>query len=542
MVDILFPALGGLGLFLTGMKLLADGLIAVAGAALRRALIRFTGTPFKAFLSGTLATALVQSSSATTVTLIGFVSAGLITFSQAIGVVIGASLGNTATGWIVAGLGLKISLGFYTLPLIGIGALLKLLGRGRATDLGLALSGFGLIFLGLDTLQQGMQGLAQHYSMANLPHGGIGAYFLVMLVGLIMTTIMQSSTAAIATTLAAYHATAISFDQAAALVVGAAIGTTITGALVTIGGTTAAKRTALAHILFNLVAGVIAIVLLPVLIHAVDYLNQYAGLSPGALSLAAFHTLFIGIGVAVVLPFTGAFANVLTRLLPERGEPLVSHLDDSLLALEPVALEAAQRALHAINHQLFDAFRQVLASGYSPVVNSTIVEIRAALDYTYNFLTRIQVPPDHTAQNDQRSDLLHAIDHAYRLCNRLEHLDTAPIDFSNRTFVWALNGINAMLALAQPPDPLRLQAATVAELANHAAELDTMAHQVRNQVLKEEGFGANAGSSLRLTDAFRWLARSGHHVWRICHYSHAAQSSSPASPVVSSAPDSSPTP
>jgi len=335
MTDILFPFLGGIGLFLMGMSLLSQGLIAFAGNALKRSLIRFTGTPFKAFLSGTLATALVQSSSATTVTVIGFVSAGLITFSQAIGFVIGASLGNTGTGWIVATLGLRISLGYYTLPLIGIGALMKLFSKGRAADMGVALVGFGMIFLGLDTLQQGMQGFSAHYNLSGLPSGGMLDDFLVMLIGLVMTIVMQSSTAAIATTLAAYHAAAINFDQAAALVVGAAVGTTVTGALVAIGATIPAKRTALANILFNLAAGLIAIVLLPLLIAAVDLLNARFGLTPGAVSLAAFHTLFIGLGVALFLPFTPQFARLISHFLPERGESLVQHLDDSLYSVPP---------------------------------------------------------------------------------------------------------------------------------------------------------------------------------------------------------------
>src|SRR5690554_2544682 len=131
MLQAVFPFIGGLGLFLIGMMLLSNGLVAFAGGSLQKALIRFTGTPAKAFASGAVVTALAQSSTATTVTLIGFVSAGLITFAQAIGVVIGASLGNTATGWIVATLGLKVNLGFYTLPFIGIGALAKLLSKDR---------------------------------------------------------------------------------------------------------------------------------------------------------------------------------------------------------------------------------------------------------------------------------------------------------------------------------------------------------------------------------------------------------------------------
>src|SRR5690606_5497725 len=121
-------------------------------------------------------------SAATTVTLIGFVSAGLIAFPQAIGVVFGASLGTTATGWVVAGLGLKVSLGLYVLPLIGIGAFLKLLGRGRTRALGVAMAGFGLIFVGLDFLQGGMQGLAGRFDFAALPVGGLGSHLVIMLI------------------------------------------------------------------------------------------------------------------------------------------------------------------------------------------------------------------------------------------------------------------------------------------------------------------------------------------------------------------------
>ena len=131
-LDFAFKLVGGIGLFLMGMVLLTDGLKAFAGDALRRWLIRFTGTPAKAFVSGALVTAMVQSSSVTTVTVIGFVSAGLLSFPQAVGVVFGASLGTTGTGWIVSVLGLKISVGFYALPLVGLGAFLKLLARALA--------------------------------------------------------------------------------------------------------------------------------------------------------------------------------------------------------------------------------------------------------------------------------------------------------------------------------------------------------------------------------------------------------------------------
>jgi phosphate:Na+ symporter len=140
MTVLVFKLLGGVGLFLMGMVLLADGIKSFAGDALRTALVRFTGRPFKAFTSGALITAIVQSSSATTVAVIGFVSAGLLTFPQAVGVVLGASLGTTSTGWIVSVLGLKVSIGFYALPLVGVGAFMKLLALGRWKSFGLALA------------------------------------------------------------------------------------------------------------------------------------------------------------------------------------------------------------------------------------------------------------------------------------------------------------------------------------------------------------------------------------------------------------------
>src|SRR5690606_7285178 len=146
---------------------------------------------------------------------------------------------------LVAGLGLQVNLGFYTLPLIGLGALIKLLAHGRWTGIGLALAGFGLLFLGLNMLQDGMRGLAGIFNLAQLPVGGFWAHIAVMLIGLAMTALLQSSAAAIATTLTALHTGTINFDQAAAVVVGAAIGTTVTSAIVAIGANVPAKRTAL---------------------------------------------------------------------------------------------------------------------------------------------------------------------------------------------------------------------------------------------------------------------------------------------------------
>lgn len=521
MLDILFPLLGGIGLFLVGMMLLSGGLVAFAGPTLQQALARFTGTPRRAFTSGALITALMQSSTATTVTLIGFVSAGLITFAQAIGVVIGASLGNTATGWIVAGLGLKVSLGFYTLPLIGIGALLRLLARERWANLGMAMAGFGVLFVGLDTLQQGMSGLSAAFSLAELPAGGIGSRFVIMLIGIALTAVLQSSTAAIAMTLTALHTEAINFDQATALVIGASIGTTLTSLLVSIGATVHAKRTAVAHMLFNLVAGLIAMVLLPVYSFIIDLLARYTGLQAGALWLAAFHTLFIAVGVVLILPFSERFARLIERLLPDRTADVTQHLDTSLLAIPAVALEASQRTLHQITQELFHLYGEILSGNHPEALQQRLVRSREALDRCFDFVSRIPPPDGNDQFAARRIGQLHAIDHLLRFREQLHELDPVRNELRNPIYGEALAQNRHLLILAraglEKHDDDRL-----GRMAADAADLAALSQRIRHGILHDTG-PDSAARALQTIDTFRRLERSGNHVWRICHYLAAAE-------------------
>jgi len=518
-LDILFPFAGGLGLFLIGMMLLTDGLMAFGGRAIKRALARFTGTPTKAFVSGALATAVAQSSTATTVTLIGFVSAGLISFPQAIGVLVGASLGNTATGWIVASLGLKVDLGFYTLPLIGLGALLRLLVPGRIAGLGLAMAGFGMMFAGLGALQDGMRGLASVFDLAALPVGGLRDRLTTMVIGLVLTAALQSSTAAIAATLAALHTQVINFDQAAALVVGAAIGTTLTGALVAIAGTLYAKRTALAYILFNAVAGLIAIAMLPVFLAAIEWLETRAGLDAGAMSLAAFHTLFIAVGVVLVLPFAQPFARIVERLLPARGETHTQRLDASMLSIPPVALEASERALEGIASQLLALYRQMLSAADSAGVSDRLAQADEALEAVYGFVSRIELPAGDAASSAERVAQLHAIDHLLRLRTRLGDLATAGVDLSEPAYGWALPNTRRIIDLAQQGLADRDLGRFLPQIEREAQALGDLSRARRHEALAGALPSAQGpAQALTRTDAFRWLERIGGHVSRVCHY------------------------
>ncbi|TFL15414.1 Na/Pi cotransporter family protein [Pusillimonas caeni] len=551
MLDIVFPFAGGLGLFLIGMMLLSEGLVAFAGGSLQKVLLTLTGRPIKAFASGALITALAQSSTATTVTLIGFVSAGLITFSQAIGVVIGASFGNTATGWIVAGLGLKINLGFYTLPLIGLGALLKLLGKGRGSELGRALAGFGMLFLGLTTLQDGMQGLAASFSLAHLPAGGYGAYLLIMLIGLALTAVLQSSTAAIAMTLTALDAGAVNFDQAAAVVIGAAIGTTLTGVLVSIGGTVYAKRTAVAYILFNVASGLLALALLPLFLPALHAAGAYIGVMPGATALAAFHSFFIAVGALFFLPFTDRFAALVQRLLPGRATQVEHHLDTSLLGVPTVALEASQRALRDIAARLIRLYRQTLDMDAPASAQEALRQMSQVLDEAYEFVARIQLPADDVRLNERRSAQLHAVDHLLRLLSRIRDVSDTGTDFHNPLYQEALTQARNMAMAAQEGLDRQASDDWTRELETGSAALAELLRQARRDLLAQPPAGGAAALILRTTDVYRWFERTGAHIWRASHYlALARDAAQPVQPLQASsvkantpaANDSAPTP
>jgi phosphate:Na+ symporter len=518
MMVMTFKLLGGIGLFLLGMVLLTDGLKAFAGDALRRALVRFTGTPVKAFGSGALVTVMVQSSSATTVTLIGFVSAGLLTFPQAVGVVFGASLGTTGTGWIVSVLGLKVSLGFYALPLVGIGAFLRLLGSGRWKSLGLALAGFGLIFVGIETLQEAMQALSGVFNLAALPFGGLWGHLLAMAIGILMTVVLQSSSAAVATTLTALHTDTVNFDQAAAVVIGSAIGTTITGALAAIGGSVPAKRTALAHVLFNLATGLIAVILLPAFLWGIGLAQEHLGMEAGATSLAAFHTAFIAVGVAIFLPFVNHFAHGIERLLPSEGPRLTRHLDDTLLQAPAVALEATRRALTETAWEMVNILQTILSN--RPGENkSHRVEIHQALEQIQQFFARIPPVAEDEPLSQSRLAQMHAIDHLMRLQSRLNPPAGVRHMLSHDLLQPAAAHSRDVLKLAAAGLHGLAQKDWLATIEQSAMELATLRQQERLAILRKT-VGSNWGpfEALGAMDTMRWFERVSHHTWRICNY------------------------
>lgn len=350
MMELLAALVGGLGLFMLGMGMMTDGLKVAAGPALERILSGSTRTRLRALGSGMLVTALVQSSSAVTVATIGFVNAGLLNLGAALWVLFGANVGTTMTGWLVALVGLKFEIEALALPMVGVGVVLRLVGEGRRRGaLGTAVAGFGLLFLGIAMLQEGFAGATERVS---LPQGeGLLAAVAQVGAGTLMTVLMQSSSASMAIALTAAQGGLLSPQAAAAVVIGSNIGTTVTAVLAALGATPNARRAAAAHVAFNALTAVVALAMLPWLVGAIGTARDALGLpADPASGLALFHTLFNVMGVLLVWPLAGH----LTRWLERRWRGAESdparprHLDDTVLAVPSLALEALEREVARI--------------------------------------------------------------------------------------------------------------------------------------------------------------------------------------------------
>ncbi|MDO5104033.1 MAG: Na/Pi cotransporter family protein [Lautropia sp.] len=381
---------GGIGLFLLGMVLMSDSLKALAGESLKTVLSNLTGKPTKALMAGIGATVAVQSSTATTMATIGFVSAGLLSFNNAIGVIIGANIGSTSTGWIVAVLGMKFSISSLAMPILGVGALMKLLCKDRWALFGLVLCGFGLLFVGIDFLQEAMADLAKSIDLSHFSDSWQARLMLVV-VGIAMTLVLQASSAAMATTLAALSAGTIDFDQATSLVIGQNIGTTATALLAAVGGSSAAKRTALVHVFFNIGSAVLALLVLqPLFLYVLKHWAPLANLDQ-ALALAAFHTLFSVVGALVFLPQRKLMTRLTRRLVKDSVPPALRHLDKSLLDTPALAIAAAEKTLRqGLAYTCHMLSQRLLGQVVTPSKRRPSLE--AVLEAVDAYLAKLSVP------------------------------------------------------------------------------------------------------------------------------------------------------
>lgn len=342
--------LAGLGIFLLGMYLMEDAIRRLSGKAFRRLIRRYTTGRVRSVASGTVATAVLQSSSAVSLMTLAFAGAGIMTLENAIGVVFGSNLGTTVTGWIVATIGFKLDIEKFALPLIGIGGLgtIFFAEKERPLSFSKLLVGFGLLFLGLDYMKTSVGDFTSQFDIARIPAYGAVVYLLI---GIVLTAAMQSSSATIAIVLTALHGGIIDFTSAAAMVIGSNIGTTVTIALGSIGGQQIKKRVAISHFVFNLGTAVIALLLLRVLVH---FLLDIFGLREDpVMGIALFHTTFNLLGILLFLPFIHVIAGLLMHYFPDKAPRLT-------LFIQTVPADIPDAALTAMKNEILHLVHEVL--------------------------------------------------------------------------------------------------------------------------------------------------------------------------------------
>ncbi|MCP4146907.1 MAG: Na/Pi cotransporter family protein [bacterium] len=355
--NIVFQTIGGLGLFLMGMKFMSDGMQKVAGDRLRKILNFLTSNRLMAILVGFLVTAVIQSSSATTVMVVGFVNASLISLTQAIGVVLGANIGTTITGWIVT---LKVVK--FSMPIIGMGVLIRFVSKSEKWKYyGEIIFGFGLLFLGMHTMKMGFAPLRESADFiaffTKVDGSGFGSVFLGVVIGALSTLLVQSSSATIGITIALASQGLLGFHGAVALIMGGNIGTTITAILASLGGNYHAKRAAFAHTLFNVMGVLVAIALFYPFNAMIE--NLVAGASDFTIKTAEEATQF---GAAMgTKPFIGAhiamahtifnFANVIIFAFLV---PLLARICRQVIPEPKKSEEARAFDFSHIDHNLFE--------------------------------------------------------------------------------------------------------------------------------------------------------------------------------------------
>ena len=355
----IFALLGSLGLFLFGMKIMSEGLEKFAGERLRSILAWMTKNRFMGVLTGVTLTALIQSSSATTVMVVSFVNAGLMTLSEAIGVIMGANIGTTVTAWIITAVGFKVDIAAFAIPLLAVGMPLIFSDKGNRKNLGEFIFGFSLLFLGLEYLKVNAEGMHVDTIVSSLvtyiPCDSFFGTVLFVILGAIITMVVQSSSAAMAITLMllAMDIPGFGFVQAAALAMGQNIGTTITAFMASLAANTQARRAAMAHLLFNVIG---VLLVLPVFTYACDGVTYITTELLGRADddttwkLSTFHTLFNLINTCILIGFVAQIEKLVCLLVPQKEaeeEYRLQYISAGMLSTAELSIMEAQKEINS---------------------------------------------------------------------------------------------------------------------------------------------------------------------------------------------------
>ena len=361
--------LGSLALFLYGMKIMSEGLQKFAGDRLRSILTAMTTNRVTGVLTGVLITALIQSSSATTVMVVSFVNAGLLTLSQSIGVIMGANIGTTVTAWIISALVFKVDISAFSLPLLAIGIPLLFSQKSTRKSVGEFIFGFAFLFMGLNLLKTNAPDLSANPDMLafvqNYTDMGYFSILLFVFIGTILTMVVQASAATMAITLIMCANGWISFELGAALVLGENIGTTITANLAALTANTQARRAAVAHLMFNVFGVLWVLILFEPFIHMVDWLiTDFMKVSEAdgvavSFKLSAFHTCFNVCNVLILIWFVHFIEKTVCKLVPQKEEYRLQFITGGMLSTAELSILQARKEINLFAERIQRMFRMV---------------------------------------------------------------------------------------------------------------------------------------------------------------------------------------
>lgn len=396
----------GVAIFLFGMLALEEGFKAFTGGVLEKLLRRTTDKLWKSISFGVFSTTLMQSSSLVSVITISFLSAELIPLAAGIGIVFGANLGTTTGAWMVAGFGLKVKLSAYAMPMLVFGIILIFQKARSLKGVGYILAGIGFLFLGIHYMKEGFDTFKQTIDLAEYAMEGYSGLFVYALIGIAATVIMQSSHATLVLVLTALAAQQITYDNALALAIGSNVGTTITAILGAMGSNVQGKRLAGAHLIFNMVTGIIAIAFIHQLILLVDWFSMNVGITANnyTLKLAVFHTIFNILGIIVMVPFISRLVSFLERTIaaPPLHIEKPRYLSEASAHIPDAAIEAVRKE----TVRLYDMSVDVITHGLS--LNKQILNSGQDIDRIINQSKQIKLKQNIDDVYDRRIKAIYA--------------------------------------------------------------------------------------------------------------------------------------
>jgi phosphate:Na+ symporter len=524
--EIIFRFIGGLGIFLFGIKYMGEGLQNTAGDRLREILDKLTTNPFMGVLAGIFVTVLIQSSSGTTVLTVGLVNAGFLSLRQAIGIIMGANIGTTVTSFIIG-----IDISGYALPIMAVGSVLIFFFKNfKWHYIGQVFFGFGALFLGLDLMGQGMKPLSDFQTFQDLMLSMSDNPFLGIIVGTLFTGIVQSSSATIGILQELYAQNMINLNAALPVLFGDNIGTTITAVLAAIGTTLAARRAALTHVLFNLIGTIIFIVFLEPFRKYIEFLSNKLNLEP-AMQIAFAHGTFNITNVLIQFWFIGLLATVVTKLI--KGEDRLiehkpKHLDEIILETSPVMAirQAKLEVIRMANYaqaglkeaveylNLKEKKNSELALQYEEAINNLDRQITSYLiKLSTHPLTKLE-SNEHSMLLDTSRDIERIGDHMeniielvdYQLRNNVRLTDTANENL-NEMFELTLMTLNRAVKALEENN---------VDLANEVLGLEDKIDKMERTLRKQHIIRMNEGvcdgnAGIVFVDIISNLERIGDH-------------------------------